>query len=81
MASRLVYSLSQCGQKMEAEQLLRDTLSRYRRVLGPTHELALRLIVCVLCAYIRASMGIAFSCISESLAIFLIVGLAYLAAR
>ena len=39
-ASNLAASLSQCGLKTEADQLLRDTLARTRRALGPAHEVS-----------------------------------------
>ena len=38
----LAISLSLCGRKAEAEQLLRDTLVLARRVLGPTHQFTLK---------------------------------------
>ena len=34
----LAHSLSQCGQKAESEQILRETLALCRRTLGPAHE-------------------------------------------
>ena len=41
-ASNLSFSLSECGQKREAQQLLRETLTLSWRALGPTHELTQR---------------------------------------
>ena len=38
LATNLALSLSRCGLKMEAEQLLRDTLALSRRTLGPSDE-------------------------------------------
>ena len=43
-AINLAFSLSQCGQKAEAEQLLRETLALARRALGPTHERTLHVV-------------------------------------
>ena len=38
-AINLAISLLECGQKMEGEQLFRDTLALARGAPGPTHEL------------------------------------------
>ena len=37
-SSNLAFSLAQCGQKTEAEQIFRDTLALSRRELGQTHK-------------------------------------------
>ena len=40
-ANNLAVSLSQCGRKTEAEQLLSEALALSRRALDPTHEVTL----------------------------------------